>query len=420
MALPLPNLDDRTYPDLMEEVRALIPSLYRDWTDHNPTDPGITLIELFAALTEMLIYRTNQVPEQHLVAFLNLLNGPDWGPGPDLNEDIRSSVVNLRKRYRAVTCEDYEALTLEASPDIARVKCIQQRYLGAGTEAERRVARPGHISLIVVPNVDDSAAQPSSELRQTVWDYLDPRRVLTTRHHVVGPIYAPVSAGILIASRPDITDVVSAPGRPTAVEELRNQVVDKLETFLHPLKGGSDGAGWPFGRGIYVSELYQLLEAIPGVDYVPDISLSSQCPPQAPRCVAAQELWHDEGDLIGLELAAHHLPQAQIDPNRIVVWAVFVPVSITIQATPMEAVSLAQARRAVKSAVKQLFHPFYDGPAREWRTASWEVTQVSIATVVRQLPEIDETEAISVMLPRDPLSFEARKLADVQVTVELG
>ena len=62
MPLPLPNLDDRSYTDLVEEARRLIPTYAPEWTNHNPSDPGIMLIELFAYLTEMLIYRLNRSP----------------------------------------------------------------------------------------------------------------------------------------------------------------------------------------------------------------------------------------------------------------------------------------------------------------------------------------------------------------------
>jgi len=48
MPLTLPVLDDRSFDDLVAEARALIPALAPEWTNHNPSDPGITLIELFA------------------------------------------------------------------------------------------------------------------------------------------------------------------------------------------------------------------------------------------------------------------------------------------------------------------------------------------------------------------------------------
>ena len=157
MALPLPNLDDRTYADLVQEARSLILTYDPSWTNHNPSDPGITLIELFAWLTEQLIYRANRIPDQHVRIFLKLLNGPDWQPGSDLAEDIRTSVVALRQGYRAVTREDFEALALDASTAVARARCVPQRYLNAGTEVDRLQPRPGHVSIIIVPALDRSS-----------------------------------------------------------------------------------------------------------------------------------------------------------------------------------------------------------------------------------------------------------------------
>ena len=53
-----------------------IPVYNREWTDHNPADPGITLLELFAYLGENLLYRFNQVPETTRLEFLDLLDLP--------------------------------------------------------------------------------------------------------------------------------------------------------------------------------------------------------------------------------------------------------------------------------------------------------------------------------------------------------
>lgn len=68
-----PNLDDRTWQDIVDEAKALIPRYAPDWTDHNPSDPGIALIELFAWIVEGMIYRLNRVPEKNYIEFLNLL-----------------------------------------------------------------------------------------------------------------------------------------------------------------------------------------------------------------------------------------------------------------------------------------------------------------------------------------------------------
>lgn len=76
MPLPTPILDDRSYQQLRDELVRRIPVYNPEWTDHNPSDPGITLIELFAFLGENLLYRFNQIPETTKLAFLSLLEVP--------------------------------------------------------------------------------------------------------------------------------------------------------------------------------------------------------------------------------------------------------------------------------------------------------------------------------------------------------
>jgi predicted phage baseplate assembly protein len=74
MPLPAPNLDDlRFQRDLVDEARRRIIRYCPEWTDYNLSDPGITLIELFSWMTEMMVYRLNRVPEKNYVKFLELL-----------------------------------------------------------------------------------------------------------------------------------------------------------------------------------------------------------------------------------------------------------------------------------------------------------------------------------------------------------
>ena len=151
MPIPLPNLDDWTYADLTAEARALIPSLCPEWTNHNPSDPGITLIELLAWLTEMLLFQVNEIPPASTEKFLKLLNGPDWAmpEGASLDVAIRQTILGLRERYRAATPGDYEWLALHAWPqtpeagrfrgggELARVRCVPRRDLSATDLASR-------------------------------------------------------------------------------------------------------------------------------------------------------------------------------------------------------------------------------------------------------------------------------------------
>lgn len=76
MALGKSILDDRSYEQLRDELVRRIPVYAPEWTDHNPADPGITLLELFAYLGENLLFRFNQIPESTYLELMNLLDLP--------------------------------------------------------------------------------------------------------------------------------------------------------------------------------------------------------------------------------------------------------------------------------------------------------------------------------------------------------
>ncbi|GAA3716410.1 putative baseplate assembly protein [Streptomyces tremellae] len=73
MALPSPNLDDRRFQQLVDEAKRYVQQRAPEWTDHNVSDPGVTLIETFAYLVDQLLYRLNRVPDKNYLAFLDLL-----------------------------------------------------------------------------------------------------------------------------------------------------------------------------------------------------------------------------------------------------------------------------------------------------------------------------------------------------------
>ena len=288
MPLTLPDLDDRRYADLLEEARALIPSYAPEWTNHNPSDPGITLIELFAWLSEMLIYRLNRVSDDNLRSFLKLLNGKEWMPSASTPEalaaDIRATVQELRRQERAISCDDFEALALEADARVARARCLPRRNALMGFEAEQ----PGHVSVIVVPR-QDTGLLPVLE---AVEAYLEPRRLLTTFVHVVGPQSVPVDIEATVVPLPD-----AEPGG------LLPRVADALRAFLDPLRGGEQRTGWPFGRNVFVSEIYQLLDQLPGVDHVTEVELASND--------SARLIHNEQGNQIGLTVKPHELVAAR-------------------------------------------------------------------------------------------------------------
>ncbi len=258
MPLTLPNLDDRTYADLVEDARRLIPAYAPEWTDHNPSDPGVTLIEMFAYLSEMLIYRTNRVTPANIKAFLRLLNGPTWEPSTTktLAEEIRDTVQTFRQTSRAVTCADFEWLAL-AVTGVGRARCVGRRNFEFEDPKLRNTDRPGHVSLAIVPADLALDAGSMTDLLEHVSNQLEQTRLLTTRLHVVPARYCAVRVRLTLHLQRDALVAVVGP-----------QAVETLRAFLHPLVGGPDHSGWPFGRDVHVSDIYRLLDQLPGVDYL--------------------------------------------------------------------------------------------------------------------------------------------------------
>jgi len=80
MPLPTPELDDRKFQDLVDEAKRLIPRYCPEWTNHNVSDPGVALIELFAWMSETVLYRINQVPDRLYTKFLDLVNISPFPP----------------------------------------------------------------------------------------------------------------------------------------------------------------------------------------------------------------------------------------------------------------------------------------------------------------------------------------------------
>jgi predicted phage baseplate assembly protein len=73
MALPTPDLDDRRFQDLVNDAKRMVMRRCPEWTDHNVSDPGVTLIETFAFMTDQLLFRLNRVPDRLYLKFLDLI-----------------------------------------------------------------------------------------------------------------------------------------------------------------------------------------------------------------------------------------------------------------------------------------------------------------------------------------------------------
>jgi hypothetical protein len=319
LPLTLPNLDDRAWEDLVEEGRSLIPKWSPQWTNYNPSDPGITVLELFAYLTEMLMFRLNQVADYNVIAFLRLINGKPgaWKPDGDLQLATRDTLIAHLRLGRTVTCRDLEALALgfdsrdESSERIVRATCVPGRNLKQEWEGVKPGDSSADITLVVVPA---DGAEPNAPLLHRLAAALEPARLLTTRLHVTGPRYVTVCVRLTLKVH-----------RHAHPERIRENAQKTLREFLDPLHGGADGGGWPFGRDVYVSEIYQLLSKLDGVEQVtPTIDRAS-----GQRSAELNVAPSDQGRLMrnrlgeveAIDLEPGELVRAQIEPADIMIAA---------------------------------------------------------------------------------------------------
>ncbi len=275
MPVPLPQLDDRDFDSLFEETRALIARYNPAWTNHNPTDAGVTLLELFAWLVEQTIYRSNLLPLRNYATFLRLLGLTSPADYTTLEEGVSKAQAILRERYRAVTVEDYVDLTLKKMESLqsglgGRIVVLNNINLENPPEPLTTLAqieRRGHVTVVVIPRriagsiyVDAAQAPlpaPSALLLNEIEALLKERCVITTRIHAVGPRYVRVNAEAFVFPKPQ-TERTSAGAR----------IAQSIARFFDPIDGGPDGEGWPAGRALYRSEFYKLLEDDPDVDHV--------------------------------------------------------------------------------------------------------------------------------------------------------
>jgi predicted phage baseplate assembly protein len=143
MALQAPNLDDRKFQDIVSEARSKIPLYCPKWTDYNLSDPGITLIEMFAWMVDMLLYRLNRVPEKNYIKFMDLIGIRLEPPKP--------ASVNVTFRLSA---PQPEPVTIPRGAEVATVRTETQDAISFTTNRDFTILLPPLAYALTTP--DDS------------------------------------------------------------------------------------------------------------------------------------------------------------------------------------------------------------------------------------------------------------------------
>jgi len=164
------------------------------------------------------------------------------------NAKVRGPLY-LRGGHRAVTASDFERLTLEAAPGVARARCLPP-------------TAPGEpVRLLIVPRVEieperlvlEDLALPEP-LEGRIKGFLDERRLLTTRVLLDVPSYQGVTVTAEVHAAPTVR-----------AEKVRTEAESALYRFINPITGGPDGQGWPFDLDLSIGDVFSVLRAVPGV-----------------------------------------------------------------------------------------------------------------------------------------------------------
>jgi len=218
------------------------------------------------------------VPAGTLQALRNAVEGiddnqitnvmPSYGGRDEetLDEAKQRAPAAIRARCRAVTADDFEYFAMQAA-NVSRARALPLYH-----PQFPEVQVPGVVSVVVVPDSDEPNPIPSEGTLRTVCAYLDQRRLLTSELYVVPPTYQQVSVSV------DLTAVDSAD-----LAQVYGEVDQALLDYFHPLRGGENGQGWPFGGPILFSRAFQRVLSVPGVDSIGRLIISVDGE-EAPEC----------------------------------------------------------------------------------------------------------------------------------------
>ncbi|MFI8519484.1 putative baseplate assembly protein [Streptomyces sp. NPDC085481] len=146
MALPSPNLDDRRFQQLVDEAKRYVQQRAPEWTDHNVSDPGVTLIETFAYLVDQLLYRLNRVPDKNYLAFLDLLGIQLFPPS------AASAEVDFW-----LSAPQPEAVALPAGTEVTTAAGETEEAVVFATAGELRIVPSELIRLVTAPHGGEQA-----------------------------------------------------------------------------------------------------------------------------------------------------------------------------------------------------------------------------------------------------------------------
>jgi len=143
MPLPVPDLDDRRFQDLVDDAKRMVQQRCPEWSDHNVSDPGVTLIETFAFMVDQLLYRLNRVPDRMYVTFLDLIGLHLYPPA------AATAQVTFW-----LSAPQPESITIPVGVEVATQRTEEDEAIVFSTTAELEVP-PRELTLVATQNEAD-------------------------------------------------------------------------------------------------------------------------------------------------------------------------------------------------------------------------------------------------------------------------
>ena len=180
-----------------------------------------------------------------------------WGgkDSPSLQESLNNFQDSLKTIHRAVSLEDYEYLALHTPyTNLSKVKAYADPL-------------KNHVTLILVPKSQDDKPQVSELTHTKVLNYLDNKKLLTTSLEIKKAKYQKVNLALTVFSSKQKPDI------------LEKRIFEVLNTYLHPIYGGKETKGWSFSQNLYLSELYEVIASIEGVENIIELKINDSTNP---------------------------------------------------------------------------------------------------------------------------------------------
>jgi hypothetical protein len=295
MSIQFPELGCRSYRDILDEMVSSIPKYSEKWTNHNPSDPGIMILEILAWMFDATFYRIDRLSDESYINFLRLAAGASGeevetlletlknDPYADkyhkdlleflqkiekkkIRERSKNDIIDMKAAalrfiqsdYRAITEENFRTLAIEATlnQNEGNPK-VKRAIVNATVKSKEKKAIENEnpekiVEIIIVSDQFDK----HHELIETVTKYLEPRKLICTKIIVKEPHFSSLTIDM---------DVVCVPDARTDLTYQR--IETNIREFLDPIKGGDDKKGWVYDRALTIFELYHIIEETDGVDH---------------------------------------------------------------------------------------------------------------------------------------------------------